>query len=213
MIGIDAKADACAHQRSEGGRLAVLEAVDRTAKAIGLHLVEKIEPGQPPGDSDLSDSADERIDGLQALAHLDRDPLEDRARNIAAGALQTHSEEHPAGVGAPVRGSRSLEMWKRQDPPPRPNRRGLDLSVHFLNGGTAEKLRLRPRVSSPADKHASLHYPRARHSPAAAQRSHPWIEGRSVCVRDQEGPGTSIRGGGGPKAYDTEMSLDIVSSQ
>ena len=79
MIGIDAKADARAHQRSEGGRLAVLEAVDRTAEAIGLHLVEKIEPGQSPGDSDLSDSADERIDGLQALAHLDHDPLEDLA--------------------------------------------------------------------------------------------------------------------------------------
>jgi hypothetical protein len=59
MIRIDAKAGACAHQRSKGGRLAILEAVYRTGKAIGLHLIEKIEPGQPPGDSDLPDADDE----------------------------------------------------------------------------------------------------------------------------------------------------------
>ncbi len=77
MIRIKAKPDARAHERSERRRLAILEAVDWTAEAIGLYLVKKIEPGQTAGDSDLPDAGDEGIYGLQALPHLDSHPFED----------------------------------------------------------------------------------------------------------------------------------------
>ena len=77
MIRINAKPDARAHERSERRRLAALEAIDWTTEAIGLYLVEKIEPGQTPSDSDLPDGGDEGIYYLQALAHLDGHPFED----------------------------------------------------------------------------------------------------------------------------------------